>query len=122
MDDFPSLVYRCPGQHVGMPGTTFSAIGVTDSAEKALRLIEGWFATLPEATAAFLSVPAEPVDAAPVAPPVSAAPEEEPPISNAPPTREEMLTQAAKIGLRVDSRWSNATLLSKINELTPKGD
>jgi len=123
MDDFPSLVYRCPGDHVGMPGTTYSAIGVTDSAEKVLRLMEGWFATLPEAAAAFLNVPAEPVAAAP-AEPVAAEPAalDEPPISDAPPTREEMLAQAAKIGLRVDSRWSNATLLSKINELTPKGD
>jgi hypothetical protein len=122
MDDFPTIVYRCPGQHVGMPGTTYSAIGVTDSAEKALRLMEGWFATLPEATDAFLNVPAPaepaPVDPAPDAP---GAPDESP-VSDAPPTREEMLVQAAKIGLRVDSRWGNATLLSKINELTPKGD
>lgn len=119
MDDFPTIVYRCPGQHVGMPGTTYSAIGVTDSAEKALRLLEGWFATLPEATAAFLNVQAEqPVGNEPPVEPVV----DEPPVSDAPPTREEMLAQAVKIGLRVDSRWSNATLLSKINELTPKGD
>jgi hypothetical protein len=37
------------------------------------------------------------------------------PVSDAPPTRAEMLEQAAKIGLRVDRRWSDETLLEKIN-------
>lgn len=32
------------------------------------------------------------------------------------PTRDEMLEQADKIGLKVDKRWSTATLLNKINE------
>jgi len=36
------------------------------------------------------------------------------PVSDAPPTRAEMLEQAAKIGLRVDRRWSDETLLEKI--------
>jgi len=31
------------------------------------------------------------------------------------PTREEMLQQAEVIGLKVDKRWSGATLLNKIN-------
>ena len=31
------------------------------------------------------------------------------------PTNEEMLQQAEAIGLKVDKRWSDATLLSKIN-------
>ena len=31
------------------------------------------------------------------------------------PTSEEMLQQAKAIGLKVDKRWSDATLLSKIN-------
>jgi hypothetical protein len=42
-------------------------------------------------------------------------PEPQPePVSDAPPTRAEMLEQAAKIGLRVDRRWSDETLLEKI--------
>ena len=31
------------------------------------------------------------------------------------PTREEMLQQADAIGLKIDKRWSEATLLNKIN-------
>ena len=33
-----------------------------------------------------------------------------------PPTRAEMEEQAAKIGLKADKRWSDATLLKRINE------
>ena len=32
------------------------------------------------------------------------------------PTRAEMLEQAAKIGLKVDKRWSDETLLNRINK------
>jgi hypothetical protein len=32
------------------------------------------------------------------------------------PTRDEMLEQAAKIGLKVDKRWSDETLLTRINQ------
>jgi hypothetical protein len=32
------------------------------------------------------------------------------------PTRDEMLAQAAKIGLKVDKRWSDETLLNRINQ------
>lgn len=32
------------------------------------------------------------------------------------PTRDEMLEQADKIGLKVDKRWSDETLLSRINQ------
>lgn len=32
------------------------------------------------------------------------------------PTRDEMLEQADKIGLKVDKRWSTETLLNKLNE------
>jgi hypothetical protein len=32
------------------------------------------------------------------------------------PTRDEMLEQAAKIGLKVDKRWSDETLLNRINQ------
>jgi len=37
------------------------------------------------------------------------------PIADGSPTREEMLQQAEAIGLKVDKRWSGATLLNKIN-------
>jgi hypothetical protein len=36
---------------------------------------------------------------------------------DSPPNREEMLQQAETIGLKVDKRWSDATLLKHIEEL-----
>jgi hypothetical protein len=42
---------------------------------------------------------------------------------DAPPTRDEMLEQAKRIGLKVDRRWNDETLLSaivaKMKEQTP---
>ena len=43
--------------------------------------------------------------------------EVESPADNSPVTREEMLQQAEAIGLKVDKRWSDATLLKHIEEL-----
>jgi hypothetical protein len=42
---------------------------------------------------------------------------EEAPKDDSPPTRDEMLQQAETIGLKVDKRWSDATLLKNIEEL-----
>ena len=39
------------------------------------------------------------------------------PAEDSAPTREEMLQQAETIGLKVDKRWSDATLLKHIEEL-----
>ena len=39
-----------------------------------------------------------------------------PEVEDTPPTREEMLQQAEAIGLKVDKRWSDATLLKHIEE------
>ena len=44
-------------------------------------------------------------------------PEVETPADDSPVTREEMLQQAEVIGLKVDKRWSDATLLKHIEEL-----
>jgi hypothetical protein len=38
-------------------------------------------------------------------------------VDDSPPTREEMLQQAEAIGMKVDKRWSDATLLKHIEEL-----
>jgi hypothetical protein len=43
--------------------------------------------------------------------------EVETPADDSPVTREEMLQQAEAIGLKVDKRWSDATLLKHIEEL-----
>jgi hypothetical protein len=41
----------------------------------------------------------------------------EQPQDDSPPTRAEMLQQAEAIGLKVDKRWSDATLVKHIEEL-----
>jgi hypothetical protein len=46
----------------------------------------------------------------------AAAPVAVAPADDAPPTRAEMLQQAQILGIKADKRWSDATLLAKINE------
>ena len=105
MTDFPTIVYRCPGDRPGPPHTTFKSVGVSDQKAFDQALAEGWFATLPEAVEVFLN-PA-PDRVAIVVEPVE---------DNAPPTRDEMLAKAAEIGLTVDKRWSDKTMANKIIE------
>jgi hypothetical protein len=105
MTDFPTIVYRCPGDRWGPPYTTFNSIGVTNQEAFDKALADGWFATLPEAVEVFLN-PA----------PARVAVVSEPVEDNAPPTRDEMLAKAAEIGLTVDRRWSDKTLANKIIE------
>ena len=52
-----------------------------------------------------------------VNPEIVVLPEIETPVEDSAPTREEMLQQAETIGLKVDKRWSDATLLKHIEEL-----
>jgi len=104
MPDFPTIVYKCPGDRFGPPHTTYQSIGVTDQKTFDKALTDGWFATLVEAVNAYLKPAPERVAI------VSE------PIDNAPPTRDEMLTKAAEIGLTVDKRWSDKTLANKIIE------
>jgi hypothetical protein len=42
--------------------------------------------------------------------------ESEEPIDDSPPTKEEMLQKAEELGLKIDKRWSEKTLLAKIEE------
>lgn len=99
------LVYRSPGPHWGPPGTTYDCKGV-ESEELAQAVADGWH----ESFLAALGL--EPVDAPAVEVQAEAAPE---PADDAPPTRDEMLQQASLLGLKVDKRWSDETLLAKIN-------
>ena len=100
--EFPAFVYRCPGAHFGPNGTTYESIGVNDEAQLQSALKDGWSKTLVEAAIEFIE-PKEALD----------SPKE---VSNSAPTREEMLQQADKIGLKIDRRLSDAKLIEKINE------
>jgi hypothetical protein len=104
--DFPTIVYRCPGPHWGPPKTTYESIGVADQSAFDKAIAEGYFATLPEAAEAYLNPPTIRL--------VAAVPLDETFPDEAPPTRDEMLTKAAEIGLVVDKRWSDKTLANKI--------
>jgi hypothetical protein len=104
MPDFPTIVYKCPGDRFGPPHTTYQSIGVTDQKAFDKALTDGWYATLVEAVDAYLKPAPERVAI------VSE------PAEDAPPTRDEMLTKAAEIGLTVDKRWSDKTLANKIIE------
>lgn len=64
--------------------------------------------------AGWLSEPQEAIDAAKA--PQAATPEPEIPADDAPPTREELETQAAKLGIKFDGRMKDATLARKIDE------
>lgn len=104
---FPLLVYRCPGSHWGPLGTTYDSVGVADEAELEQRKAQGYHQTMVAAVEALR---------APVAPVVEVAPTEPEIPDDAPPTRTEMQQQADILGIKVDRRWSDATLMGKIQE------
>lgn len=112
---FPSTVYRCPGPHQGLPGTTYESRGVVDEAELAARLAEGWHATLPAAAEAFLNPPALVVEPAPVEP-VPESPAPVVPADDEPPTRAELEQKARELGIRFDGRTTDRRLLKLITE------
>lgn len=58
--EFPTALYRCPGQH-SCPGGTFSCVGAEDEEQFAARIAEGWFPTMPEAMAGKLADAPAPV-------------------------------------------------------------
>lgn len=118
-----TIVYRCPGRHLITNGITFDTWGI-DLVDLDKALSEGWHETVPAAIETF-TASAAPTESPQVEAVVgevveAAAPEAE---DNAPPTREEMLAQAALLGLKVDKRWSDETLLAKVNAaMAPAAD
>lgn len=88
---FPTLVYKCPGDHQCQHGT-YSYLGVADDAELAAARAQGWFLTLPEAMS---GENAEPAD-------------------DAPPSREELEEKARELGIKFDGRTGDAALLRRI--------
>ena len=99
--EFPLFVYRCPGQYPGPGGTTYSTEIVEGESELKSALANGWHPSLDLAVAAD--------DAEPVIRDGNGESDDEPP------TRDEMLEMADKLGIKVDKRWSDETLHSKID-------
>lgn len=94
MSQFPTLVYKCPGDHEAYGGQTYRYAGIADEAELQTFMANGWFMSLPEAVKGEHS---EPVD-------------------NSPPTREELEDKAKELGIIFDGRTSDKTLLRRIEE------
>lgn len=97
---FPTLVYKCPGDHHGPGASTYSYKGVKDAEQLASARAEGWFMTLAEALA-------------------GEAVEEE---DDSMPTREELELKANELGIKFDGRTSDAGLLKKIEAALAEGD
>jgi hypothetical protein len=116
--EYPTFLYRCPGPHFGPQWTTYGTRDVVSADDAAAAVADGWFWTLQEAAEDFL-VKRDAAGAASTAKTLAAinppAPEPVAAVADdAPPTREEMLEQAARIGLKVDRRWGDETLLAAI--------
>lgn len=86
-----TMLYKHPGKHE-IHESSFDYIIVDDvDIEQAIK--DGWFLTTDEAKAGF----AESSDLPDV-------------------TKEEMIQKAESLGIKVDKRWGNETLLDKINQ------
>lgn len=88
---FPTIVYRCPGDH-HRAGGTYAYKGVSEQAQLVGALSEGWYLTLPEAIAGKIAQAED--DSAP--------------------TREEMAIKAVELGIKFDGRTTDKALAEKI--------
>ena len=136
---FPALVFRSPGPHRHSSGGAYRFAQVNDAAELAEMLEQGYHTNVRAAIVAcgerafkhgltsmqMRKVPVSKLlarlqakmadDVIPVAEPAEPEPVAVP-ADDAPPNREEMLQQAQILGIKADKRWSDATLMAKINE------
>lgn len=142
---FPALVFRSPGPNRHSSGGTYRFAQVQDAEELEAILAQGYHVDVRAAIVAAgerafthgltstqvrkvnaskllarlqarLAEEAIPAAAVEVEEPAAVAPEPvASPADDAPPTRAEMLQQAEILGIKVDKRWSDATLLAKIN-------
>lgn len=86
--NFPTIVYRCPGDH-HCSGGTYSYRAARDEEELSTLTDEGWFATLPEA------INGEPND-------------------DAEPTRAELEAKATELGIKFAKNTTDKILAEKI--------
>jgi hypothetical protein len=96
---FPTIVYRCPGDHQ-LPGGSYSYRGVNDAEQLKEALVCGWFKTIGEAIEGKAGAPVE----------------DEPLDEISPPTREELEAQAKELDIAFNARTSDEKLLERINE------
>lgn len=106
MTEFPTIVYRCPGQHGGPDGSTFDYLGVADDDALSAALSKGWRETLAEAIAGD--------KAGAILTEVKEAQEAIDDVS--PATRDELEQKAKELGIGFNSRTSDAVLAQRIAE------
>jgi len=87
----PTMLYKHPGKHE-IHGASFDYI-IVDETEIEDAIKDGWSLTTDEAKNNFAEV-SDSADA----------------------TKEEMIQKAESLGIKVDKRWSNETLLDKIKK------
>lgn len=99
--EFPTLVYKCPGDHFAHGGATYKYSPVKDQETLDKKIAEGWHISLVEAVDAFKNKSVS-----------------KPEIinENAAPTREEMEIKAKELGIKFDGRTNDFKLLKLINE------
>lgn len=102
MSSLPTIVYRSPGPHAGEYGRTYESKGVKTQEALDEAHAAGWSDSVAEACARAAGI--------------AKAPSVEPaaPADDDPPTRAELEEQAAKLGIKVDGRWSDKRLTQAI--------
>ena len=103
--EFPALVYRCPGPHAGPHGKTYDTRPVASPDALAEALRDGWHWSLDDAARGLV---AQPEAATEVLAEVAPEPAPEPP-------RADLGSQAERLGVDVDGRWSEKRLRQEID-------
>ena len=118
--ELPTILYKRGGTWPGPldrygNATTFSTLACNTMEQVEVALADGWHLNV--WTACDQAGPwDEEVIEAEVVEVTEVASEPKPmPADDAPPTRAEMMQQADLLGIKVDRRWSDETLLAKIN-------
>lgn len=101
--EFPTIVYRCPGEHFAHDGATYKYKPANDKEAFDELIAEGWHGSLVDAVKAFK----EPKKSNDVVIPAD---------DNSPPTREEMEAKAKELGIKFDGRTSDSKLRNMIEE------
>ncbi len=110
MTDFPTMVYRVPGQHRAGDGHTFDYRGIDDAEAMKAALADGWHKTFPEALAGV----AAKASAQAVIDEVVEAQEAIDDVS--PATRDELEQKARELGIGFNARTSDKVLAQRIAE------
>ncbi len=99
-DQFPTLVYKGHGPH-SRAGGTYDYTAANDQEELDAKLVDGWFATLPEAIDAH-DKPATKSD------------------DTTPPTRKELEVKAKELGIKFTNKTTDAELGAAITATLAK--